>query len=87
MKPINQQECSCDADSELAETAELADVQISPCHPVMKLLPHARLTPLFEQPDSIVRAVVGGLSDSQLAQYRQECRNCSVLDDRTYIFR
>lgn len=72
------------ADSVVVDTVELTGVQTNPGWPAMEPQPQARLTPLFEQPDSIVRDAIGDLGNSELAQYREECRNRSALDDKTY---
>lgn len=72
------------ADSAAADTVESTDVQTSPGWPVMEPQPQARLMPLFEQQDSIVRDVIGDLESFELARYREECMSHSILGDKTY---
>ena len=68
------------------DSVESTEVQTSPCRIAMELSPQARLIPLFEQPDAIVRDVLGDLSDFEIAQYREVCRSHSIPDGKTYKF-
>lgn len=63
-----------DACSFQAENAELTSFQAHPFPLALKPTPGARIEPLYEAPPEVVRAVLGDLSDSQLAQYREVCK-------------
>jgi hypothetical protein len=69
--------------SSLVEIPESMPAQNDLCHSDLKPSPQGQLTPLFERPASIVRAVLGDLSDSETAQYREGCRNRSTLGGKT----
>lgn len=69
---------------EAVDTAELVDAQMCPGWPAIEPPQQARLMPLYEQPDSIVRAVIGDLSDFELDQYREQCKFLADQDGKTY---
>ena len=66
-----------------AEIVESGAVHRDLVFPALEHGPQARLTPLFEQPDSTVRGVLGDLSDSQLARYREVCRSLAFPAGKT----
>lgn len=63
---------------------ESSTVQNNPEPSHRGLSQQPRLTPLYQQPDAIVRAVLGDLTDLEIAQYRAQCTSRRVRGDKMH---